>query len=243
MLSWFAPKSPVSESQRAWLDQRIDWLVEEFGAARLDALPMVLPTTEFFPDSFHNREADVEPMLRRICRQMAIDLERIDLYFYDQKPPELGSGVVLKGGSKGAAGLYHAGSRQRIGIERGQLADPMSLVATLAHELGHVLLLGEDRIERNADDHEPLTDLLTVLFGYGIFSANACVRDGAWSAGGWQGWSVGRQGYLSQGSWSYALARYALRRNDPKPKWGRHLRADIRSGMKNAILTITRERH
>jgi hypothetical protein len=60
-----------------------------------------------------------------------------------------------------------------IGIRDDQAARPVALVSTLAHELGHVLLLADGRISAQQQDHEPLTDLLTIFFGLGIFSANA----------------------------------------------------------------------
>jgi hypothetical protein len=39
---------------------------------------------------------------------------------------------------------------------------PKALVATIAHELGHVLLLGDGRVATQQQDHEPLIYLLTV---------------------------------------------------------------------------------
>ena len=64
-------------------------------------------------------------------------------------------------------------SRAAIGVEYKQLNDPLGLVATLAHEIGHEILLGEGRVSRDQPDHEPLT-LLTVFMGMGShFTANA----------------------------------------------------------------------
>src|SRR5207244_2275878 len=60
-----------------------------------------------------------------------------------------------------------------IGVQVDQARDPIALVATIAHELGHERLLGEERIDPERRDGEPLTDLFTVFFGMGIFSANA----------------------------------------------------------------------
>ena len=62
--------------------------------------------------------------------------------------------------------------------------------------LGHVHLLGHGRIDDEAEDHEPLTDLLTVLFGMGVFTANAVIREHHWDAGPVSGWSINRRGYL-----------------------------------------------
>ena len=50
---------------------------------------------------------------------------------------------------------------------------PRSLIAAIAHELGHVLLLGGGLISATRRDGEPLTGLVTVYLGMGIFTANA----------------------------------------------------------------------
>jgi hypothetical protein len=44
----------------------------------------------------------------------------------------------------------------------------------LAHEFSHIKLLGENRMQEN---HEHLTDLFTVVFGLGIFNANASFKE------------------------------------------------------------------
>ena len=59
---------------------------------------------------------------------------------------------------------------------------PFSIVATCAHELAHVVLLGQGRISLDAEDHEQLADLLPVFFGLGVFSANAVIRERNWVA-------------------------------------------------------------
>jgi len=56
------------------------------------------------------------------------------------------------------------------------LLDPMSLVATMAHELGHVILLGGNLLTHDTPDQEPMTDLLTGFTGLGIFTANSAAR-------------------------------------------------------------------
>jgi len=53
---------------------------------------------------------------------------------------------------------------------------------------------------------EPLTDLLTVFLGFGVFTANAAFRIEQHQDGRSQGWSARRQGYLSEEEFGYALA-------------------------------------
>jgi hypothetical protein len=134
-----------------------------------------------------------------------------------------------------AAGLYYQRERSVIDIARGQLADPSGLIATLAHELAHELLLKGGHLTSDTEDHEQVTDLLPVFLGVGVFGANATVRDTSWSSGTMSGWSIRRQGYLSSLQLGYALAVFAFVRGEHHPKWVKHLRPDAGETMKAAL--------
>lgn len=120
----------------------------------------------------------------------------------------------------------------------------MALVATFAHELGHDLLLGDQKLSPEAEDGEQLTNLLTVVLGLGIFNASSAVTFGQWSSGGQQGWSASRLGYLSQQMWGYALAHFAHLRGEAKPDWAQYLEGDVRHYFKASqkYLAKTNER-
>jgi hypothetical protein len=105
----------------------------------------------------------------------------------------------------------------------------------MAHELAHVHLLGDGRITHDEQDHEPLTDLTTVFLGLGIFTANSVVHESRWSADGWSGWRIGRQGYLSEPMYGYAFALFAWARGETKPPWQNHLRLNVRSVFKDSL--------
>jgi len=135
----------------------------------------------------------------------------------------------------GAAGLYHhePSSKQRISIDEFQMKDPM-LVAVIAHELEHVILLRPELVDQEEADMEPLNDLLTVFLGFGIFTANAAFRFEQHQDARSQGWSARRLGYLSEEQFGYALARFAYEREDAKPKWSSLLSTNIKSFMKRS---------
>jgi hypothetical protein len=98
--------------------------------------------------------------------------------------PELSAHVPIHVEWTGAAGHHRIrDGRSVIGIRDDQAARPTALVATVAHELGHVLLLGEGRISAQQQDHEPLTDLLTVFFGHWHLQRQRRVRVRARSPG------------------------------------------------------------
>ena len=239
MLGWFRskPECPVDAELRQWIDQRWAWLESQFGRERLSNEPVVLPRLEFFPDPFNGTAEDARRMLDRTCGYMDVDPATVELsLFQDRNPVHDGEW------RHGAAGLYHPdGDKFRIWVEAANLNDPLAMIATMAHELGHVHLLGHGRISDEAEDHEPLTDLLTVYFGMGVFTANAVIREKYWDAGQWSGWSMGRRGYLGMPAFGYALARFARARDDDGAKWARELRLDVRSAFKQTMQCLAAE--
>ena len=108
-------------------------------------------------------------------------------------------------------------------------------MATVAHELCHVILLGGGRISREEKDHEQLTDLLTVFLGMGIFTANAAFQFGQWNDAAHHGWQSSRLGYLSQSTFGYALAACAWMRRDDKPPWTPLLSANVKDMFKKTL--------
>ena len=236
-----SPACPIDADQREWLDGRFEWLLEEFGRDLPSTTTVVLPTPEYFPDPYNGTLADAQLMLNRVCGYMNVRPERLNLFLFesvkgshihDTAPP---AGLYFPRGDAGEAVEDDSRPPANLGIEHRQLGDPMALAATFAHEVGHEILLGQGRISADEADHEPLTDLLTVFFGMGIFTANSTITDRAWSSGGWHGWSTSSLGYLDQRMFAYALARFALARGEPSPGWAGHLRADIRAPMQKAL--------
>jgi hypothetical protein len=129
----------------------------------------------------------------------------------------------------------HIDTLPLIAIRKSLLEDPLLVVATLAHELSHVILLDGKLIHRDADDMEPLTDLLTVYLGFGIFTANAARRFTQHQSDRKQGWSMRRLGYLPEEVFAYALARYAIDRGEPiPPAWFSHLSTNLKAYFKQS---------
>jgi hypothetical protein len=217
------------------VDGRFKWLQEKLGNDVPRKAQVVLPTPEFFPDTYEGRREDAQAMFLRVAGYMNVDASRFRLFFYDE-----GGGGMPRGighhETSGSAGVHVAQEGiVAIGIEMNQLADPPSLVATMAHEIGHEILLGGKLVSRDEPDHEPLTDLITVFLGMGIFGSNATIRDRGYSAGLAAGWRTQRLGYLNQRTFGYALARFALARGETRPPWLKHVRPDVRAPLKQGI--------
>lgn len=223
---------PVSEERQAWIDHCFSWLIKSFGIEFIKNRRMLCPIAEDFPVDFIGSEENAFELLDIIAIQMDLDPEDIDIDFYVEGQRE----IITGGGSysrvflrpaeheKTSAGHYRGKDEEGtyiIGLNSRSMGNVEGLIATIAHELAHIKLLGEERLSKN---NEPLTDLTTVIFGLGIFGANsaATFETGTYS------WSHGRQGYLSQMDWGYALALNSHIRSDESSEWKNYLTANVK---------------
>lgn len=233
---WRRADCPVRPVEQDWIESSMDWFVAEFGIERLHG-QVVLPTDDHFPGVYRGTREDVRTVLYRLCKHMDIDPARVELEHYAaDEDPELSAYVPIHTESVGAAGHHRTrDGRSVIGIRDDQASSPMSLLATIAHELGHALLLGDGRISAEREDHEPLTDLLTIFFGLGIFSANAAFEYSREVRGDYGYTRTTRLGYLTEPMYGYGLARYAWLRGEADPGWARYLDTNPRTFLKRGL--------
>jgi hypothetical protein len=199
------------------------WLAEQFGIERLLKARVILPTEEFFPEPFEESADDARRIMHRVCGYFDIDPNRIQLE------------ICPDDQMLDAVGQYENSQQPVIRIVESQLADPQSLVATLAHELAHELLLGGGRLSPDAPDHEWVTDLLPAYFGVGIFAANSTVHESQRTSGQMYSWRIRKQGYLPSHMIGYAMALFAFMRHETRPAWAGHLRLDAKSALQGGL--------
>jgi|SRR5579864_1280229 len=247
----FSAKLPISNDERQWVDDGFRRLEKLLGRRRMLEARIVLPTPEDFPDPYDKSPAAAETLFRRVCSYMGVDCAQLDFEVFPDETEEL-SHILPHWRSSGgqcAAGLYFGGGdddetqpgipdRQLVAVRSTQLEDPMTLVATIAHELGHVILLGGKLMHRTSDDHEPMTDLLTVFLGFGIFSANSAGRFRQYQKDNRIGWSMKRLGYLAEEIYGYALAKFMLERGERNPSWIKHLSTNVRAYCKKSRIWL-----
>jgi hypothetical protein len=225
---WGSDECPVRPEEQTWIERELDWFVSQFGSDRLHG-DVVEPTDDYFPGAYQGSPHDVAMVLRKICAHMGIDDSRIQLVYGEGEAEEEAHGFSgafpLQTRWSGAAGHYTVrDGKSIVTVRDGLAATPMALVATISHELGHVLLLGDERISPEREDQEPLTDLLTVFFGLGIFGANAAFDYQQQAVGSrYVRWSTSKLGYLTEPMFGYALARYAWLRGEKHPTWEKYL--------------------
>lgn len=234
MFDWLFRSSdcPVDPQAKEWIEERLLWLRDEFGADDFYCGPVILPTPEYFPDPYDGSRKAVRMLFRRVCEYMGVEPELIKLKFFRPVGDSLfmvndaGEAVPTE-----AAGLYHG---DVIRVNENEAADPMSLVGTLAHELAHQRLLGEDRILSDVYDNELLTDLTVVFKGLGIFLANVPRHwDGNHTY--WPKTKLRKPEYMTSPMFGYALALIAWARGSTDLNWSRHLKSGVRSEFQQGL--------
>ena len=195
--------------------------------------PTILPTREFFPDPYDGTEAAGRVMLNRVCGYMGADPDTVRLEFYSNDRQfnitnEDGRDVGVAGGT-----YHNTGSGFVIRLDRAKLDKPMAIVATMAHELAHVRLMGEDRVPSGLWDNELLTDLTVIFHGMGIFRAN---HPAYWHqhASNWPDTEIPRPEYMTCPMLGYALAYRSWLREELPVKWQGHLKPASRAEFKQA---------
>lgn len=236
-MNWFAPKCPVDAETKEWIENAFNWLIEEMGPDELQSTDVILPTEEYFPDPYSGSRADIRTMLNRVCGYMDVDPGLVEVRFYaNEDGTQLHPLAGTERSDGHALGTYHkCDGKYVVSLDTLQAANPEVMVATIAHELGHVILLGEERLDPEYPDHEPMTDLLTVFYGMGIFNANSVFSFEQWTNNQAQGWQANRRGYLTEEMFGYALALFAYARGESKPEWSGYLNTNIRSYFKSSL--------
>jgi hypothetical protein len=227
------PKLPVTEDERLWVDEGFRRLSRMLGASRMRNALAVLPTDEYFPDPFRPTEAGLESLFFRVCGYMGVPRGKVDLEIIPDSSELIEMLPAYSYQADGPAGLHFGstgeGELPLVAVRSSLLKDPLAAVATLAHELGHVILLGGGHVSRDAEDMEPLTDLVTVYLGMGVFTSNAARRFQQFQDDRRQGWSMSRLGYLPETVYAYALARFAHERGEDRPAWTGHLSTNLKT--------------
>ncbi len=193
----------VTPEDKDWIERNITWFIEVFGFDKLKAQPFILPTTENFPYNNVKDGEQFQKLFEQLCNYWDVNPDEIIIKFFDDFKTKQWETLRPYGDFKEPGGLYNQiyttdKRRFNIQIAKSNLDNPQLLISVIAHELAHVKLLGGNYVYKNDPDLEPLTDLASIYFGFGIFVANSVqTKDIYW---------ISRSGYLPNQLISYANA-------------------------------------
>jgi hypothetical protein len=236
-----------------WIESSMRWFIDEFGRKVLQR-DVILPTADLIPSGYSATPGEIDAVVNRLCNLMLVGPSRIKIDLFDGSAQKQEAARL---GKSRTVGHFHMEDGQAIiGLDRSETSDPLLLTAIAVHELCHVRLLGEGRISAKRADQERLTDLLTVFFGFGIFSTNAALR----FARARRGWSVlpqgdfddltlnaarrndsyNRLGYLKSQEFGYAMACFCWLRHETDPSWATELNPGPLTYLKQGLAYLKR---
>ncbi len=208
------PKLPITAEDKAWIEGALLAVKNDFGTECFDSLSTILPDNSFYNYNFSGQKSDAEYVLSQTKIYLGLEDLEVKLDYFNDHPVKMTDGTLLSspadinGRWQSATGLYEQFDNEIvIHIESSILNNPIQLIATMAHELSHYILLGEGRIE---DNDEYLTDLVAVTYGFGIFMGNSRFTHTTDNSG----WQMSSSGYLPEQIIAYAMAWLAIFRKE-----------------------------
>jgi hypothetical protein len=227
------------ETERWQLDIWAWFLRQLGGIGDLRRVRCVLPTRQFFSPTDAQGHARAEHILREVMSHARMSDWPCRLVEQARRPElRVGDVTALRVvGNHSPAGTFGlSGNAAVITYDPGSIDDPMTLVATLAHELAHYRLSGIAEGPPGGEDaHEPATDLATVYLGFGLFGANSAFNFRQHQDAMSQGWSTSRLGYLTEREWVFALAVFLELRSGGAEPLAPYLKAHLTSDLKTAL--------
>lgn len=208
----------------------MDLLIDHFGRSVVYR-PVSTPVS-IIPPGYSGSADDVQVIFGQVCHQLGVPPQRLGLELdFDRKPPRRDGDAGP--GQQMFAQWQPRAERNAINVWMKAMPDTAhAMVATMAHEVARELLDGKGHLSYRSEQ-EPSSDLVTVIFGMGIFTANA--------AGEFE--EVKRRRvfqpvdgeHVSQRMYGYALALYCSLRDEADPAWSAHLDGPVRSMMKRGL--------
>ncbi|MFK2855731.1 hypothetical protein [Dyella humi] len=185
-----------------WQLDCFEWLLEHTGGIEaFRQRRLILPTPQFFPHDGSQGHAFAEMIFHQVKVYAGMADWPCTLQCQEDDPnPMVSPQAFVKDAPSSPAGTFRK-------LEEGgalityhprQLRDPMSMVATFAHELAHYRTAGSPEPPPGGwEVWEPATDIAAVFLGFGIFLANSRFQFAQYSQGN-VGWRWRQQGYISE---------------------------------------------
>jgi hypothetical protein len=218
MFGFFSPRLPLETGAKVWAERRFRDLCRVPGLSSIRTVDVLLPGSSELPTEYAGTEYCIDQLFGVVCRRMGLDSSEIDLHIDSEEnlPEALGVYVAPDDKSDRPQIIYCESLR----------SEPDRLLATLAHEAAHEVLRRQLPEVYLDDDMELCTDMLPVLYGFGVFMANSTLRETSETISNWYYWSLSKSGYLTSEVFGYSLALFAWVREDDAPTWLSSLRPD-----------------
>ena len=202
-----------NDEERDWLGTSLAALIRARGIAQFTSVPLLTPSDDDFPDPWDGSVRAAHRITQRLMHHAGVGDLRISL---TALPDD--DAVPQDAWDAGTAGWFSGitDGRARFGIRPNEIGDPDSVVGIMAHEVAHAWRLKHDLVDADRDVEEHLTDLTTILLGFGILTTNAAERYRSWRKLRATAHQTKSIGYLPPPAMSWLLALQASARNDKR---------------------------
>jgi hypothetical protein len=202
MFGLFSKGSLLGEELTQWQFDCFGWLLRHTGGFEaFKRRQPIQPTPKFFPSRGLRGHALAEHIFFQVKQHADMADWPCVLQVQEHDPnPLVAPALLIQGNPSSPAGTFRATDEGAlITYHPRNLTDPMSPVATFAHELAHYRTAGfEEAPPGGWEVWEPATDLAAVFLGFGLFLANSRFNFSQHSDGQTMGWRWRQQGYLSE---------------------------------------------
>ncbi len=207
---------PVGERRESLL-QALARVIQLRGFETFVCAPLLLPSTDFFPDEAARTLDGAGVLILRLLRYARLHPLPVRLSGFRERSGHVAEGVALHD-PRMATAAWYAGVNEGVcqfGLELSGLRNDEKLIAALAHEVSHAYRDRHMLVVRDREIEEKLTDLTAVFLGFGVFLLNAShrVESGGYAESGerllYQRQSLG---YLSPAEFALLLSAQVVAR-------------------------------
>ncbi len=167
-----------AEPRIRWMLHRTAALLEQ-GAEPVNGI--ILPTEEFFPDTFDGSAESVVALLKRIQAHAGLSDLDVELTFVTPEGETASTGGCASGacgpGGKIETRLDRVGRRQDgsyvISIGTGEVGNPVVLTTALVRSVACMFMTEAGSYDDlSPNDREPTTDIAATMLGFGVLVTN-----------------------------------------------------------------------
>jgi hypothetical protein len=233
MFGWLRKEALLDAELTAWQFDCFDWLLRHTGGVEaLQSRTLILPTRECFPQRGQRDTAFAVAVFEQVKVHAGMADWPCTLQMQEGDPnPMVSPQAFIKDAPQSPAGTFRALGEEGalITYHPNQLADPVALVATFAHELAHYRTAGFPEPPPGGwEVWEIATDLAAVFLGFGVFLANTRFQFGHFSDGRVSGWRWRQQGYVSEPEVLHMQAIVSQAMGAPQEQTLAHLKPALR---------------
>ncbi|MCW3085526.1 MAG: hypothetical protein JWP12_2892 [Bacteroidetes bacterium] len=238
MFNFFKAECPVNEDDKKWIEGSLSWFFAPARTIDYSAFRFIPITDYFTVSTITLTKNHVEQVFERVKKQMHFPEElscEIKLFAEDDLRFSEGLSTKSVSGQKANYYGYMRGNTFVFELNEKYLSDPFAIVSGIAYNLAFYKLKEEKNL---VEINGYVNTLGATLFGFGVFQANSVISYNQWTGTSHQGWSIGRQGFLTQQMYGYVLALAAFIKNEKNPKWAAELCRDVKAYFERAAKYI-----